>query len=45
MTNRNQIVITHVWEQPVHNYMEKEKIYYVIFGEKNKEHIEVGIFI
>ena len=42
MTNRNQIVITHVWEQPVLIYMENDKIYDVIFGEENREHIEVG---
>ena len=34
MTNRNQVVITHIWEHPVLIYMENDKIYDVKFGSE-----------
>ena len=42
MTNRNQVVITHIWEHPVLIYMENDKIYDVLFGEEDNEKIAVG---
>ena len=43
MNNRRQIVITHLQEKTVMLYMESEKIYDVLVGEKEgAESIEVG---
>ncbi len=43
MNNRKQIVITHVQQKPILLYMENEKIYDVLVGEKNpQDAVEVG---